>query len=199
MPAARPVAQYPIDVLGSYAISATSGTIAAGQGANSPIFSFRWTDTVNAALIHRVAISMMSLGTGFAVGAATFGIIAARAFTGSDTGGTPLTLTTNNGKRKTGFSTTLVGDMRIASTAALGAGTRTLDAQDFGLLQCGITASVNTVFQPTTNLWAPDQSSAWPLELVTNEGFVVRATVPATGTWQAQVTVEWSETAPAAF
>lgn len=45
----------------------------------------------------------------------------------------------------------------------------------------------------TANLWAPDQSSAWPLELAANEGFIVRATVPATGTWQAQVTVEWSE------
>jgi hypothetical protein len=33
------------------------------------------------------------------------------------------------------------------------------------------------------------------LLLAQNEGFVVRATVPATGTWQFGVTVVWTEVA----
>jgi hypothetical protein len=32
-----------------------------------------------------------------------------------------------------------------------------------------------------------------PLILATNEGFVVEATIPATGTWQFALTLEWAE------
>ena len=178
---------------GSYAVASTTGTVAAGQGANSAIYSFRWTDSTRYALIRRCTLSMASLGTGFTAGVGSFGIIFARSFTASDTGGTALTMTTNNAKRKTAFATSLVGDLRISSTAALSAGTRTLDAQDLALLMYAVSTSTNTVMLPTATIWGPDFAGEWPLVLAQNEGFIIRATVPATGTWQAQVCIEWTE------
>jgi hypothetical protein len=195
MPAGRPMEQYPIDVLGSYMVAATSGTIAAGQGANSPVFALQFPGTATGfALVHRISLSLMSLGVGFAAGTATLAAFAARAFTAMDTGGTSLTLTTNNAKRKIGFNTTQTV-MMIAGTAALTAGTRTLDAQAMKVLQCAIGTATNTLYLPTTDLFYPDQSGAWPNVLAPGEGMIVQATVPATGTWQLQVNVEWSEVA----
>ncbi len=195
MPAGRPMMQYPADVLGSYAAAAVSGTIAAGQAANAPVFALQFPTAVSGfALIHRISAALMSLGVGFAAGVGQLSVVAARAFTAQDTGGTTLTLTTNNCKRRTGFNTTQMA-MMIANTAALTPGTRTLDATAMKNLQFAIGAATNTLYLPTTDLFYPDQSSAWPDVLAPAEGLIVQATVPATGTWQLQVNVEWSEVA----
>ncbi len=74
---------------GAYSAVGVTGTMAAGLAAASPIFSFRWaTATANArAFIDRIAISMMSLGTGFAAGSGLFEALFARSFTATDYGG----------------------------------------------------------------------------------------------------------------
>ncbi len=168
---------------GAYSIVGATGTMAAGLAGAAPIFSFLWqTATANAkAFIDRVSISMMSLGTGFAAGSGLFEAVMARAFTAADSGGGVLTITTNNAKRASSMDTTLVTEARIATTATLTAGTRTLDAQPFGAKHFGVTTAVNTVHLPTADLWVPDPTT-YPLVLAANEGFIVRATVPATGT-----------------
>ena len=43
-----------------------------------------------------------------------------------------------------------------------------------------------------TDLWKPDPLT-YPQLLTASEGFIIRATVPATGTWQAAVAVEYRE------
>jgi hypothetical protein len=42
-------------------------------------------------------------------------------------------------------------------------------------------------------LFGEDIGPEHPVLLAQNEGFVVRATVPATGTWQFGITVAWAE------
>jgi hypothetical protein len=42
-------------------------------------------------------------------------------------------------------------------------------------------------------MFGEDPGPEMPLLLAQNEGFVLRATVPATGTWQFGVTVVWAE------
>ena len=187
----------PIDVgsLGAYSVAATSGTIAAGAVANAPVFSFRWGDATRVCLVRKVSVAMASLATGFAAGIGQLGFIIARGFSSSDSGGIVLTLTGNNAKRRTSFGSTLVTDSRISSTGALTAGTRTLDTNDASLLQFAVGTATNTVMLATMPIWSPDWAGDWPLVLVQNEGFIIRATVPATGTWQVQVCVEWCETA----
>jgi hypothetical protein len=190
----------PIDpgALGSYTIGMTSGVMAAGLAANSEIFQFHWPNAINLALIRRVTISGGSI-VAFAAGVATFGMRAARAFTAVGTGGTTATLASNDQKRRTSFGTTLLttaADIRIASTAALGVGTKTLDDNDLATITNGVTAVAGVAIAPIpSDLYAPNFSGEWPLVLAQNEGFVIRGTVPATGTWTFSVTVEWTEIA----
>ena len=94
------------------------------------------------------------------------------------------------------MGTTLLGELRSSSTAALGAGTKTLDALSIGQvsLTFGTTASVRYLPTPTP-LFDKQETDGYPLVLVANEGLIIRATVPATGTWQWGVTIGWSEVA----
>jgi len=187
----------PIDIgsLGSYNFQAITGTMAAGLSAGSPIFSFRWGNASNLCLLKRIRISMNSLGTGFTAGVGRFEAFFARSFSASDSGGTAVTLTTNQAKRRTSFGTSLVTDCRISSTATLTAGTRTLDTLPFVGVTFGVGTGTNTVMLATVDLWVPglEGGADWPLVFAQNEGLVIQATVPATGTWNAQVGLFWDE------
>jgi len=182
-----------VGALGSYSVDSVTGTMAAGLGAAAPVYAFRWTDSTRVALIRKVALAMSSLGTGFTAGVGLFEMMAARSFTAADTGGGTLTLTTNNAKRRTSFGTTLVQEIRQSTTATLTAGTRVLDANPHAAIMFAVSTATNAVMLQTTGIWTPDWSGEWPLVLAQNEGFILRATVPATGTWQMRVGVEWSE------
>lgn len=178
---------------GSYSKGMACGTMAAGLASNSPIFSFRYGGTGNA-VIRRVTISAANAGTGFAAGVGNFSLYFATAFTASDSGGTAGTLTNNQGDLRTSFPATQVSDFRIATTGTLTAGTRTLttDATANLLFPTSTTASINLT-SPGTSIYNQSDASFYPLVLANNEGFVIQATVPATGTWSCTVTVDWEE------
>lgn len=178
-------------LLGSYCMGASTGTMAAGLAGGSPIYSFRYGGA-NLAIIRRVSAEADDITTAFVAGAAKLDLIAARAFTASDTGGTAATLTGNNGKLRTSFATTGVSDLRISSTATLGTGTRTLDAQPLATVEFGVTTSIDAGLLPTTDLIRQNVGES-PLILATNEGFVIQATVPGTGTWEFSARVCWDE------
>jgi hypothetical protein len=189
---------YPTQVVGSYAMGARSGTIAAGASAASEVAQFYWTSTSYNAVVKRVRISMGSLGTGFTAGVGTFVLRQARGATVAPSGGTALTITGNNGKRRADQATTVVGAIRIPTTAALTAGTTTLDAHHIGSLSATISTAANTVFVADSDLYRC-QPGDYPLVLVAAESLVVQATVPATGTWDVAVTFEWDEVSTSAF
>lgn len=191
------VVKRPIDygTLGIYHLALTSGTMAAGLAAGSEVFQFRWTDATNLCAVKQIRISAGGTATAFAAGAALIDAIMARSYTASGSGGTAATLSGNNAKLRTSMGTSLVGDARISSTAALTAGTRTLDAQAFASVSSSVIATAGTPIMPPTDLlFAPDESEH-PIILAQNEGFVLRATVPATGTWTLSVQVKWAELA----
>jgi len=202
---------HPVDVTGSYQIESISGTMAAGLGAAATIYSCRWGHATNLMLLRRVAIDAMNITTAFAAGTFLFDMILARSFSASDTGGTSVLPTGNSQKRRTSFGTTSLTDLRISSTAALGAGTRTLDGSAIMNIRGFVPAtSINYPFVSASGpiipgastvagpvlpfeLFTPDWSGEWPIVFAQNEGFILRATVPATGTWNFSVTLEWSE------
>ncbi len=183
------------DVIGSYMMSVVSGTMAAGLAANSPIVSWRWGGgNPSAALVKKIVIDADNAGTAFAAGTAEFDLFVARGFSASDTGGTAATITGNNGKLRTQFPTTLLADFRAAGTATLTAGTRTLDATPLNRLIAGI--PVTTVSYEIINPYTPifdARVSEQPLICANNEGFVIQASVPATGTWSFSCAVYWDE------
>jgi len=107
------------------------------------------------------------------------------------TPGTLLALTGNGGKRRTSDASSACSGV-ISNTLALTAGTRTLDSDALASVQFTVGTAVQTVALAEHNLWSPEKQR-YPLNLGTQEGFVIRATVPATGTWQAVVSVDWRE------
>lgn len=182
------------DQYGDYSLTAITGTMAAGIAADSEIFQFRWTQAAPPiCIIKDVAIWAGNLGTAFAAGFFKFEMIAARAFTVAGTGGGTLTLTTNNGKLRTAMGITTLGEARIATTAALGAGTKTLDAQGLTSVGGGVPNVAGSSLLSGWNTIFDGNASRHPLVLVANEGFAIRVTVPATGTWTAGVTVRFAE------
>lgn len=186
----------PIDhgSLGSYRLSLLSGTMAAGLAANSEIYQFRWSDASRLCVVTSVVWDGLSgSSTAFTAGFGKCDMMVARSWTADGSGGSAATLTGNNQKNRTNMATTLLGAARIASTAALTAGTKTLDSQSIGQYSATFGTTANTQWMPQFDLFHADPGGESPLILAQNEGFVVRATVPATGTWQFGLTVCWTE------
>jgi hypothetical protein len=180
--------------LGSYRLSTQTGVMAAGLGAASEIFQFRWTDASRLCVINKVNFEGAGSIIAFAAGVAQFRLAIARSWTVDGSGGTAATTTANNQKLRTSFGTTLLGAARIASTAALTAGTKTIDAQDVGSTLGSFPATAGAMIAADT-LFQPVPGVEHPIILAQNEGLVVRATVPATGTWTTGITVVWTEVA----
>jgi hypothetical protein len=184
--------------LGIYSIAGNNGAtqMTAGLTANAPVFSLRWTHATNLALIRRVTLSMGCGATAFAAGIAKFDLFAARSFSASDSAGTSLLPTGNQNKlRTTGMGTTLVGDVRISSTVTLTAGTRTLDTNPLASIVAGVPAVAGQqIVTPPYALWDV-RPGEHPLVLAQNEGIVLQATVPITGTWFFGVKVDIAEVA----
>jgi len=192
----------PVDhgALGAYAYGGFTGILPAALAANSEIFQFRWADATRLAVIRRIRISAAVSTTFFAAGVPLqLDLVKATAWTVQGTLGTGLT-TAALLKRRTSMGSSLVatGDARIATTAALGAGTKTLETLSLTSIAAAgpITASLNgTIISPGTILWQAEVGDGeHPLVLVQNEGFVIRSVaVPATGTWTAAITIDWAE------
>ena len=180
-----------VGALGAYSLGAVSGVMAAGLAANAPIFSFRYGGA-NLVLLKRVLLTAINAGTAFTAGVCNFSMFAARSFTASDSGGTSVLPTLN--KLRTSQGTTGVSDIRLSSTGALTAGTRTLDGQPLAALTgvASVTAST-VIIPPATPLFDRSAPGAWPDVIANNEGFVIQATVAATGTWTFAVQVDWEE------
>lgn len=181
---------------GAYGVTGVSGTMAAGLAANSEIYQFRWGDATKRCVVQEILFEGAGWLTAGAAGVSRIECLVARGWTASGTGGTALgtALLSNGGKLQTDMAASLIGtngDARIASTAALGVGTKTLDSNGIGAVVTGVVAAVGTTIVPNNALFQPDQLH--PLVLEQNEGFVIRATVPGTGTWIFGITVRWTE------
>jgi hypothetical protein len=188
----------PIDygALGSYRMSLLSGTMAAGLAANSEVVQFRWSDATRLCVVTSIIFDGLSgSATAFAAGFGKVDLMTARSWTVDGSGGNAATLTGNNCKQRATMGTTLLGSARIASTAALTAGTKTLDSQALGQYSATFGTGTSTQWIPQFDLFHIDPGGEHPMVLAQNEGFVLRATVPATGTWQFGMTVCWTEVA----
>lgn len=190
-------ALYPREVVGSYRISQLGGTYAAGTTAGVEAFHLRNASSVNRVAINKVTVRAMSLGTGFTAGSAQFELLVARSWTADGSGGTAATLTGNNAKKRSSFDTLADLTARIHSTGALTAGTKTLDTVQMAHSLHTVGTAANTVFADVALL--DGRPGEYPIILAQNEGIVIEATVPATGTWSALVTVDFDVLANAAF
>jgi len=197
----------PYGALGHYAISARTGAVAAGSAANSPVLSARWTDATRLCLIYEIWLDEFDNTTAFTAGRFQFDLIIARGWTVADSLGTTLTLTGDNNQLRTSMGASLFGEIRIATTAVLTAGTRTLDAQPLKIIggRVGAIANKHNIPQspvvttqevaagPGILMWSRDPGNEHPIVLAQNEGIVIRSSVPATGVWSATFSMKWCE------
>lgn len=192
--------------LGHYQASMVSGTLAAALAASAVLFSFRWSDATRLAVIQRIRARFMPLTPFTAATLTDFGFDAfvGRSFSAAHTGGTAATLTGNSFKMRTSMGTTLLNDMRMASTAALGGGTITVDGNAFASSigrpqRTNPAAATEETIQPIPVLeWDVDMAHGeHPIVLAASEGFVIRnRTVwPVAGTGILQVECKWAEVA----
>jgi hypothetical protein len=192
----------PVDhgALGAYCYGGFTGVLPAALAANSEIFQFRWADATRICVVRKVRISACVSTTFFAAGVPVqIDLVKSTGWTVAGTLGTAISPAALM-KRRTSMGSSLVasGDMRIATTAALGAGTKTLETLALSAVVAAgpITASLNgEIIPPGTILWQAEVGDGeHPLCLVQNEGFSIRSVaVPATGTWTAGITVDWAE------
>jgi hypothetical protein len=185
---------YPIDygTGGSYRDSAKSGAMAAGLAANAAIYSFQWPSSSLLALIKRIRFNAWTLGTGFAAGLAEFDLFIARPFSAADGGGNQSNLAGGSGRMRSSMPASHAIIM-TSTTAALTPGTRTLDADPISRRVPAAPTGANApLFADAITLYEAVQGEH-PLLFVQNEGFVIQASVPATGIWQFALMTEWDE------
>jgi hypothetical protein len=186
---------------GAYSAAFETGVIAAGIAANSELFQFRFVHASYFALLRTVKCSAAVSTTAFAAGVpVALEARNARAWSTQGTGGTGITFGADDGKKRKDFASTVVGsgDVRIATTTGLGAGTKTLDGTAVRML-CGQPGTaVANIVPPASIVWLRDTSDEYPFLYENNEGLVIRVVeAPGTGTWKLCVEVEWAEIDPA--
>lgn len=181
------------------AVGLKSGVMAAGLAANAEIFQFRHLDATSLRTLRILAVnlSVASDTVGFTAGAGHFDLVPARAWTVDGSGGATATLTTNNGKFRTANTASdlhSADSIRAATTAALTAGTKTLDAQGVAALAAAFPAAAGSLIVQRENLLTMGVNlDNEPLVLANQEGFVIRADVPAVGTWKFAVDVIFAD------
>lgn len=174
-----------------YSLALRSGALTL-VAADGPVWSMQWTSTSLICVVKRIVISV-GVTTAYTTAQVTrYGLYFARAYSVADTGGAAATLTTNNGKKDTSYPITAVTDMRMCTTGAITAGTRTLDAQPLDIAQF----STITLGAANDDEWNFGMvPSRQELILRQNEGLVINnlTLMGAVGVLLLAVTVEWAE------
>jgi hypothetical protein len=179
---------------GSYHRGSKSGVMVANLAAASPIYAFRWSSASMYALLKRVRISVWSQDVGFTAGIAIFDLLIARPFTVQLTGGYAIDFSGNMAKLRSSMASSQASVMRSTTTALTG-GTYTFDGGP-GVADSWASAVTTTPYTPILaspiKLFEKPQGEM-PLALAKDEGFIVQATVPQTGTWSFVLIAEWDE------
>lgn len=186
------VTMRPMETLGWNSVGASTGSLT-GLAANAGLFSFR-NLSANAIIVRRVGIGFVTTAAFTVAQAVSFGLLVARNFTGSDSGGTAVAFTGNNGKHRTSLGTPTSIDCRIATTAALGGGTRTLDVNPVAI-QAGWSGGAGTTIAPALNNLLSHATGDYPIVLAQNEGLVIAnlTAMAAGGAGVAYVAMEFAE------
>jgi len=181
----------PAEVIGYYSVAGASGSLT-GVAASGPVFSFRNTGS-NLILVRRLSIGFVTTTAFTTAQGLDYQMLRATSFTASDSGGTALYTAGQNKHRNSFTNIASAPDIRIASTGALTAGTRTLETAGVGIAG-GSSTAVGTSM-PTADLLRYD-SGDYPFVLAQNEGFVITNGIAmgAAGVIRLQVSVEFAET-----
>ena len=186
---------------GYYEMSFKSGLIT-GIAANVDLFAFRFHSVQASGILKRAELKFLKIDfiitTGF-TGAQNvdFAAYVARAYSASSTGGTASLPPSAMQKHKTQYPNSEItanGDIRIATTAALGAGTKTLDT--FPFASCAGSGGAATAGKCLTVPFQEEFGEHHvPIVFQDNEGFVIQnlTAFGAVGVGSLYVDIGWLE------
>ena len=181
---------------GHYAITAITGTLAAGIAANAQIFQVRWADATKKFVLLKLT-AHGATGTAFTT---LFGadaeLVIGHGSTANGSGGAAVAPTGNSNQMRrsmgaTAFATS--GEIRVATTAALTAATgQTLETAGIGWDR--VAPFLISTHNPKVNLFDQRDAGGHPLILEAGDTLVVRTPNPgATGTWSVGFEMIWAE------
>jgi hypothetical protein len=180
----------PAECLGYYSVAGASGALTV-VAANGPVFSFRNTGA-NLILLRNVRIGFITTTAFTTAQGLEYQLIKANSFTASDTGGTGLFVAGSNKHRSSFANITSAPDIRISTTGALTAGTRTLETVAMSIA-AGTSNGIGTSM-PITDLLENDAGDH-PLVFAQNEGFIITngVVMGAAGVIRLHVSIEFME------
>jgi hypothetical protein len=186
---------------GYYEMSFKSGLIT-GIAAGSELFQFRFSSAPKTKINKRAELKFLKVDfiatTGFtAAQVVDFAARIARSFSANGTGGTQSLPPTLMQKKKTLYPDSEIlanGDIRIATTAALGAGTETLDTFPFASV-AGWAAAATAGKVLSLPLFEEFAEHHVPIIFQPNEGFVIQnlTAFGAAGVGSLYVDIGWLE------
>lgn len=191
---------------GAYRAAVVSGVltgVAAGTTTAGWLWALNWTPStspkaelnISTLVLQRFRARMVTIAGPTAAQEVGLDLVVARAQTAAATGGTAVSLTTNNAKKRTSFPTSQAA-MRVGSTGALTAGTQVLDATPIAAASAAELASAATVGTGASEiLLTTDDLDREPVQLVTGEGLVLRNRILQGAGYTARLIVEidWLE------
>lgn len=186
---------HPMESLGQYTLSEFTG-LTTGIAANGEVFQVRWTDATNLMVLRYLKIRWATV-TGFtAAQECALSASKVSAWSADGSGGTTITPSVSNTTNRNSYPVSKIGSMRIATTGALTAGTKTIAANPFLTMMRKTMAAAATV--QDTDFEAEFRSSEGnvsPIILAQNEGIVVRNVIAmgAAGTARLAITLYWEE------
>lgn len=181
----------------AYRLGLKSGSTGlTGLAAAAPVFALRNTSTSSNILVTRFDWMLCVTTVASAAGLLDSQLTIARAFTAMDTGGVAVTLSGNDQKKRTSYATT-IASMRVAQTAALTAGTRTLDDNPVAVDAAWLaTSTLGPVgggqYEAQLNEDGGDEEG---ILLAANEGLILAliAAMPTSAVAQLYLDIDWKE------
>lgn len=180
---------------GSYRLGVATGTINATL-TNGSIFQFYWPSYIACALVWGVSVDYC--GSSTLANFQVFKLLFERYVTAFGTGGTLITVPGTTGQSqqiRTFMRSSLAAPVRIATTAALGNGTWTEDANAIGSLTYTVDGiGINTNPIKGLRLYGSlGKRTGAPIVLAAAEALNINLTTTTTPTFVVGVNIAWSE------
>lgn len=193
------VSPRPLDALGHYRFAGATGALAS-LTAGAEIFQFRWTDAQAVALLQFMRIRCTQITAFTAAQEVSLELMGSTGFTSPGTGGTQWLPTAQSFKKRSTMPQSRLGEIRIATTTGLGAGSRSLAPSAWQCHFGWAGGAGQTVLDTTLDLTS--SALEYPLVLQQNEGIAVRlgqVGMGSAGSMRISIELAWAEIAAAGF
>ena len=179
---------------GSYKLALMSG-LTTVLAANGEVLQFRWTDPTIYAVLRYLRVRMQVV-TGFtAAQELSFEACRVSGFTAAGSGGTVISPGAADFKKFSSMPTSVLNEVRIATTAVLGAGTKTIESPFLCNSIQELAAAATVPRAQGEAVYRPDQEADQAHTFLADEGFIVRNSIlmGAAGTVRWNIEAAWDE------